>query len=194
MKHVIELHMLLFIDGYYRAHHRAPTYREIGYGVKQPSTSVIRYHLHKLAEARLISLEEKTSRSALPTPQARNYLGGAFLALPYPVSLNAAYRGVGNRLVLTDEARDYKEAAHKTALVMYRDDNHSLRDPLKGDLAMKLWLYRPANRGDIDNFTKLLQDSLQQVVYANDSQIIEQHLYKRIDSAYPRVEVEVICL
>lgn len=192
IQHAIQRNMLQFIDEYQRRHERAPTYREIGGAVHQGSTSVIRYHLLKLADRGYIQLDNRTSRSVQLAPAARNELGGAYLVLPFPVSLNAAYAGAGRGLRLTDKAKAYKAEVYQLANAAYRDPiSYNPKPMLEGDLAMRIWLYRPERRGDIDNFTKLLQDSLQGVIYKNDNAIVEQHLYKRLDSLTPRVEVEI---
>jgi Holliday junction resolvase RusA-like endonuclease len=44
----------------------------------------------------------------------------------------------------------------------------------------------------LDNFNKLWQDALTGIVYEDDSQIAELHLYRDYDKARPRIEIEVV--
>jgi Holliday junction resolvase RusA-like endonuclease len=43
----------------------------------------------------------------------------------------------------------------------------------------------------LDNFNKLWQDALTGIVYEDDSQIAELHLYRDYDKANPRLEVVI---
>jgi Holliday junction resolvase RusA-like endonuclease len=43
----------------------------------------------------------------------------------------------------------------------------------------------------LDNFNKLWQDALSGMVYEDDSQITELHLYRDYDKARPRIELTV---
>jgi Holliday junction resolvase RusA-like endonuclease len=56
---------------------------------------------------------------------------------------------------------------------------------------VQLDVYRPAKRGDIDNFGKVLLDSVQGFGYVNDSQIVELVMRRYDDKANPRVELTV---
>ena len=46
-------------------------------------------------------------------------------------------------------------------------------------------------RRDVDNIAKAIQDALNGVAYADDSQIVDLHAHKRIDRDYPRAVVTV---
>lgn len=49
-------------------------------------------------------------------------------------------------------------------------------------------------KADLDNFNKLWQDALTGVVYEDDSQICELHLFRKYDKANPRIEIVVEAL
>ena len=46
----------------------------------------------------------------------------------------------------------------------------------------------PYKRGDLDNFTKVMFDSLKSLVWLDDSQVIEIHSFREDDKLNPRVE------
>ena len=66
-----------------------------------------------------------------------------------------------------------------------------LRREKEGDVNITVRLFRPAKRGDADNFSKVMLDALQGHAYQNDGQITELHVYRADDKMNPRVEVEV---
>ncbi len=107
------------------------------------------------------------------------------ITLPVPPSLNRYYRTFRGRILMSAEGRTYKTLAAGLAL-------QQGAKPIAGPIRVSVWVYRPAKRGDIDNFSKCLLDSLAGgVCYENDAQIIELHLYRGDDKLRPRVEVEV---
>jgi Holliday junction resolvase RusA-like endonuclease len=58
---------------------------------------------------------------------------------------------------------------------------------MTGPLVMTATIYYATRRPDLD--PSLLMDMLERAgIYENDRQIIEQHLYKKLDKANPRVE------
>jgi crossover junction endodeoxyribonuclease RusA len=62
--------------------------------------------------------------------------------------------------------------------------------PLKAPLRAVLSLWHGTRRvTDIDNFNKLVLDSLTGLVYEDDSQIVELTITKGYDKERPRVEV-----
>lgn len=88
------------------------------------------------------------------------------LELPWPVSLNAYYRIRQNRIMVTAEARNYRQ---KACFLAYR-----LRRAFWHDkIYLKIEAYPPNKRKfDIDNVLKCLIDSLQEAkIFENDSQI-----------------------
>ena len=106
------------------------------------------------------------------------------VTLPFPPSLNHALRHVGSRVLVSRAAREYKRGAETIAL------SQGMR-PFDGQLAVILYLYRPARRGDIDNYAKVLFDALKGIAWHDDSQVKEMHTYLRDDKRNPRAEIIV---
>ena len=99
--------------------------------------------------------------------------------LPVPPSANRYWELRRNRIVVTDEARAYKQE------VAYQLNRYA---PLVGDVAVNFTVYRPAKRGDLDNYTKVMFDALNKLVWADDKQVIEIHSFREDDKKNPRVE------
>ena len=99
--------------------------------------------------------------------------------LPVPPSANRYWRIYNNRIVVTDEAKQYKQAVY-----------YQLRDyePLRGDVAVNFTVFRPARRGDLDNYTKIMFDALNGLVWLDDLQVIEIHSFREDDKENPRVD------
>lgn len=106
------------------------------------------------------------------------------LTLPYPPSVNH-YLGRGRRGVyLTPEARAFKDEA---ALI----GRLAGIEPLAGDLAVALGMYRPRRSGDIDGIIKLALDCMNGVAWVDDRQVVELHVYRYDDRRNPRLELVV---
>jgi Holliday junction resolvase RusA-like endonuclease len=116
------------------------------------------------------------------------------LELPEPPSLNSMWRKWRNRMVLSAEGRAFKQAvAMKAAHVIYGEMTPAAFKVLRaaptgplavfpsGDVAVTIRWYRSAKRGDLDNRAKCCLDALQGVIYRDDKQVSELHLY-RIDT------------
>lgn len=104
--------------------------------------------------------------------------------LPYPPSSNRYWRNFRGRMVVSDEARNYKESVGLIANVA------GIR-PVDGELCVTLHIRRPAMRRDLDNHLKVLIDSLQGHAYNNDSQIREMHITMADDKRNPGVTVTI---
>lgn len=50
--------------------------------------------------------------------------------------------------------------------------------------------FRDARRRDSQNFLKLVYDAFTGILYEDDSQIVEEHIFKYIDRTSPRIELE----
>lgn len=102
--------------------------------------------------------------------------------LPIPPSANRYWKVYRNRIVVTDEAWAYKDKI-----------NLLLRGavPLTGNVCVNFSVFRPRRAGDLDNYNKVLLDSLQGLAYKNDNQIIEIHSFRKDDKENPRVEFMV---
>lgn len=84
------------------------------------------------------------------------------------------------------KCKTLKKSYQKQIMTQYTGT--PLKTPLKAVLA--LW-HGTKRLSDIDNFNKLVLDSLTGLVYEDDSQIIELAIRKRYDKANPRVEIEI---
>lgn len=102
--------------------------------------------------------------------------------LPIPPSANNYWRVWNNRIVVTDEAKAYKQEL-KYLLAQC--------EPIEGDVVVNFTVFRPARRGDLDNYNKILFDALQGLAYKNDNQIVELHSFREDDKENPRVEFYV---
>lgn len=132
---------------------------------------------------------------------AKNATTAIPLVLPYPPSVNAYWRAVpkkyqmgkggtipsaqGVRVIRTAEATQYKQDCGWVAR------SQSFEAPREGPLSLVIRVYRPQKRGDLDNVLKGLLDGCNGVVWVDDSQIVEMHLFRFDDAANPRVEMEV---
>jgi len=64
---------------------------------------------------------------------------------------------------------------------------------LTGDVKLEIKYYLSTKRKtDLDNLNKLVLDSMSGIVYQDDKQIIELHLYKDYCKENPRIEIEII--
>lgn len=110
------------------------------------------------------------------------------LVVPFPPSTNRMYRMFRGHMVLSDEARAYEESVGWQAK-MYMAAN--LLEVTYAPVSVQLRLFAPSVRRDTDNCIKALLDSLQGIVYADDRQVVELHVYRESDKTDPRVEVEI---
>ncbi len=106
------------------------------------------------------------------------------ITLPIPPSANSYWRIFRNRILLSAEARKYKAVA---ALIGKR----ILHEPLDGNVAVFLHVYRARRIGDLDNFLKATLDACRGVLFEDDKQVTEIHAYRNDDPKRPRVDVVV---
>jgi len=68
----------------------------------------------------------------------------------------------------------------------------AMNEPITGPVRIDVNAYfGTCRRKDIQNTLKSLLDALNNIVYEDDSQIVELHAYKHLDKENPRVEVHV---
>lgn len=108
------------------------------------------------------------------------------LEIPYPPSANRYWRHVGRNVVVSSEARKYRERVRWLALSQL-----GRAKPLEGDVTVAVTVFRPAKRGDLDNCLKVLLDALRGVAYLDDSQVARLHASRYEDRANPRAVVLV---
>ena len=97
------------------------------------------------------------------------------------------YRSVGSRHYMIKKARDLKEDYQWQAKQQYKGKI------LTEELAVNIILYFKDNRvRDWDNWHKISMDALSGIVWQDDKQIIEAHVFKEYDPENPRIEVVVV--
>ena len=106
--------------------------------------------------------------------------------LPIPTSTNRMYLHTRTGPVKTPRARSYKLAC----LAACRREG--ITAPFLGPVRVSLIVYRKWRRGDLDNFLKVLLDSLQGLTYHKDSRVrvIDAELNDE-QRRHPRVVVTV---
>jgi len=112
------------------------------------------------------------------------------LTLPVPPSANEYWEPKIQKfkgryvptIVTTKKAKQYKE---DVGWIL----KGGIIQPMEGNVAINLSVYRPAKRGDLDNYQKVLLDSLEGFLYGNDRQIVELHAFRYDDPGNPRVEI-----
>lgn len=98
-------------------------------------------------------------------------------------SVRRVYQPIRNR-----QYREQIQIASKAAM--------KGKEPLSGEISAVVKLYRkykPAARnfGDVDNHLKALFDGMNQIVFADDSQITKCVVEKFTDKNKPRAEIEI---
>lgn len=103
------------------------------------------------------------------------------VTLPIPPLNNNHYSHGGGRVFLTNESRAFR------TLVKYTIQQNLIEGPV----CLSINYYRPRKSGDIDGPLKECMDALQDVLYANDNQVVELHVYRGDDKNNPRLEITV---
>ena len=98
-------------------------------------------------------------------------------------TVNQLYTG---RRFLTQIGKDTKEAISWEI----KSQNKS-KQLMKGNVGVYIDFYFPDNRKDIDGCLKATLDCLNKLVWEDDRQVVELHVYKNIDKENPRTEIEV---
>ena len=105
--------------------------------------------------------------------------------LPLPPSANRYWRNWRGRMVISSEARKYKEQVSK---VLAEQGAVCLGD---GPVAILMRVFRKIKSGDLDNRIKVVLDSLRGIVYQDDKQVVEIHAFRHDDRDNPRVEIQI---
>lgn len=107
------------------------------------------------------------------------------ITLPYPPSANRYWRAFRGRTVVSAEARSYKRQVAKACKAA------GFTEPLAGEVAISVIVYRPILRGDLGNRLKVLEDALNGFAWHDDEQVSRIYMERHLDRKEPRVEVEV---
>lgn len=100
--------------------------------------------------------------------------------LPLPPTSNQRLAIVNGRLIKAAKNRNYQKDIAKIGTGC---------KPFKKAVAMEIVFFRQRLAGDIDGRLKTLFDSLSGILYDDDRQIDEIHVYNRKDKDDPRVEL-----
>lgn len=100
-----------------------------------------------------------------------------------PISINALYTG---RRFLTKTGRATKESNSWEIKTQWKGE------PLTDNVSLNILFYFKDKRKDIDGCLKAILDSLEGIVYLNDRQITELHVFKEIDKDNPRTEIQIL--
>lgn len=104
-----------------------------------------------------------------------------------PISTNQLYRRHGNIIYMSSEGKSLKESYSWQAKSQWKK-----KPIITGKVAVLIDLYFNNNlRRDIDNWHKILLDSLTGIIWKDDSQIICMGVRKYIDRDNPRIEIEI---
>lgn len=106
------------------------------------------------------------------------------IQLPLPPSANRYWRMFRGRMVVSAEAKAFKTEAGWIAKA-------AGAEVMTGPLSLSVDVYRERKSGDLDNKLKIILDSLQGMLYENDSQIVEIHARLFDDKKNPRAIVSV---
>lgn len=107
------------------------------------------------------------------------------ITLPWQVLSNQHIYGQNGHIkFMKAEAKVLKNYRETVARMQWGEET------LKWDVYMRITYFHKDKRSrDIDNFWKLVLDSLSWIVYEDDKQIVQLHLEKKLDKENPRVEV-----
>jgi len=86
-----------------------------------------------------------------------------------------------SRLIKSQKALNYSET--------FKQQCRQLATLMTGDLRVTMWIYYASRRPDLDE--SLILDLMQGLIYVNDRQVKERHIYWRLDPDEPRAEIIV---
>lgn len=89
-----------------------------------------------------------------------------------------------SRLIKSTKALNYSDA--------FKQQCRPLGVLMQGDLRVTMWIYYASRRPDLDE--SLVLDLMQGVIYENDRQVKEKHIYWGLDPDRPRAEIIVECI
>lgn len=118
------------------------------------------------------------------------------LTLPYPPSVNRVYRVFKNRIIMSEEGRNYVDLCVRQIMFFMRntDGTMSAKFPFMGRLCVNYDVYCPDKRArDLANLDKVLTDCITKAgVWIDDSHIDDiRFIRKPYDKTNPRVEATI---
>lgn len=107
--------------------------------------------------------------------------------LTKPIPVNQKYFVVRGRMLLSTKYRDTKETMQWEVKSQWKGE------PLTDDVTLNVMFYYGDNRKrDIDAYLKILLDSMSGIIYEDDAQITEMHVFKEVDKGEPRTVIQVL--
>lgn len=106
-----------------------------------------------------------------------------FTILTPPISVNQLYTG---RRFLTSKGQVIKDSMAWEIKGHYKGQKL-----LECPLSITIRFYFKDKLKDIDSCLKGLLDCMQGIVFYNDRQIVELHVFKKIDKGHTRTELEI---
>ena len=89
--------------------------------------------------------------------------------------------GSMSRLIKSEKALSYSDA--------FRQQARPISPLIEDDVSISIWIFYASRRPDLDE--SLILDLLQGVLYVNDRQVKEKHIYWGLDKENPRAEIVV---
>ncbi|KKL53449.1 hypothetical protein LCGC14_2275360 [marine sediment metagenome] len=106
------------------------------------------------------------------------------LTLPLPPSANRMTTKTRRGVRRSDEYNAFR------ATVLRITDIVGLV-PFDGKVLVVIYVYRASKRGDLDNYIKPTLDSLNNIAYHDDKQVVELHAYRLDDKHNPHIEITI---
>lgn len=104
-----------------------------------------------------------------------------------PVPVNQKYSVIRGRMRLSKKYRDTKEA------MQWEVRSQVNFEPITDPVTLNILFYYGDNRKrDIDAYIKVLLDSMSKIVYEDDDQIEEMHVFKLKDLDNPRTVIQIL--
>ncbi len=112
------------------------------------------------------------------------------LVLPEPPSCNRYWRNWRGRMVLSEEAREYRERVAEEFLSQLKGTERRAL-PLTGPLAVVIAWHRAARRGDLDNRCKVALDAVRGLLLVDDAQVERITMTRHESPKRGRLEIAV---
>lgn len=92
------------------------------------------------------------------------------------------------RKYITKRGREYKRIIEDILSIFMID-----KKVITGDCSVTLEFYHNNKRkNDVDNFAKPILDFMSDIIYVDDKQVIELHIYKKYDKENPRIVIKIV--
>ena len=102
-----------------------------------------------------------------------------------PISVNDAYRTWQNRILISKKGREFKKQITEILI------NKNI-DKIIGPIKVSIFYYFSDLRcRDIDNYQKLLIDSMKDIVFEDDKMIYELNLKKKIGCKFNKIIINI---